>query len=129
MSCYLNEQHMPGPSDEARALQYKQYQACDAMYDAWNKARAKYNYANEAPVDSDPEYAASKAAYEATVNELVALLGPEAGCHLVDSDLWSSFSDCYKDEAGFRPRFHKTRQEVQNYFDRLSNRDNDAVAA
>lgn len=38
MSIYLQEHQMPGPTDEARALQYKQYVACDAMYEVWNKA-------------------------------------------------------------------------------------------
>lgn len=123
MSIYLQEHQMPGPTDEARALQYKQYVACDAMYEVWNKVRAKYNYANDAPVNTDPEYVASKAAYEATVTELLALLGADAGCHLVDSDLWSAFSDCYKEESGFRPRFHQTRQDVEDYFDRLRKRD------
>lgn len=116
---YLQEHHMPGPTDAARALQLKQYQTADAMYEAWNNARAKHNYTNDAAVDSEPEYVASKAAYEATVTELTALLGPSAHCNFVDCDLWSAFSDCYKSEAGFRPRCHKTRQEVQEYFDRL----------
>lgn len=122
MTCYLQEHHMPGPTDAARALQLKQYIAADAMYEAWNNARAKHNYANDAAVNSEPEYVAGKAAYEATVTELAALLGPDAHCNFVDCDLWSMFSDCYKDENGFRPRFHKTRQDVQAYFDRLRER-------
>jgi len=122
MSTYLRVDHMPGPTDDARVLQLKQYEAADAMYEAWNKARAKFNYANDAPVDTDPEYVASKAAYEVTVTELLALLGADAHCNFVDCDLWSAFSDCYKSENGFRPRFHKTRQEVQEYFDRLRER-------
>jgi hypothetical protein len=122
MSSYLQIDHMPGPTDEARQLQYKQYGAVEAMYDAWNKARAKFNYANDAPVDTDPEYVASKAAYEATVTELTALLGADAHCNFVDCDLWSAFSDCYKDENGIRPRFHQTRQDVQDYFDQLRKR-------
>lgn len=110
---------MPGPSDAARALQLAQYAAHDAMYDAWNEAHAKANFNYEA-ANQDAAYRARVQDYEKTVADLEALLGPDAHCNEVDTDLWSSFSDCFKDEAGFRPRFHQTRLQVQQYFARRS---------
>lgn len=115
---YPQLEHMPGPSDEARALQLQQCQAREALYDAWNDAYAKTDYKDSEAAHQDAAYVAAKAAYEATVTALEALLGPDAHCNAVDTDLWSLFSDCYKDDAGFRPRFHQTRTQVQEYLAR-----------
>lgn len=60
-----------------------------------------------------PSVKAAQAAYDETVRQLDALLGPEAHCNRVDSDLWSTYSDAYKDTYGYRPRFHQTRAQVQ----------------
>jgi hypothetical protein len=114
---FLTVDHMPGPTQEARVLQHQQYAALDAMYEAWNAARAKHDFVQGAE-DAEPAYIASKAAYEASVRALETLLGEDAPCNFVDADLWSAFSDCYKDDAGFRPRFHRTRQQVLDYFER-----------
>ncbi len=102
-------------AEQAEALQQKQFAAREAMYDAWNDAVARFEYKDYDAAAKDPEHLKAKAAYEATVAELEALLGPNAHCNAVDCDLWSLFSDCYKDDAGFRPRFHQTRAEVQAY--------------
>lgn len=63
-----------------------------------------------------PEREAAIAVYDATVAELVALLGPEAACWDVDQDRWSMYSDCFKDDCGFRPTIELTVAEVNQYF-------------
>lgn len=110
---YLNESHMPGPSDEARALQLRQYAAYDAMYEALNAVRRENPSLDYQAAYQQPAVLATKQAYEETVAALQALLGAEAHCNLVDCDLWSAFSDFYKDKNGFRPRgIHFTRDAV-----------------
>lgn len=122
---------MPGPTDEARALQLKQCELYDAMYDVLNAVRQRIGY--EAPFEQaaqDPSFVAAKAAYDASVVELQALLGENAHCNEVDTDLWSSFSDCYKSEHNFRPRGqHWTRAQVLKWFDDLVERQKNAPAA
>lgn len=105
----------PEQSAQALALREKQDAAREAMYDAWNAAVARFNYHDYNAAAKKPEVLQAQAAYDATVAELEALLGPDAHCNAVDCDLWSLFSDCYKDDAGFRPRFHQTRAQVQAY--------------
>lgn len=105
----------PEQSAQALALREKQDAAREAMYDAWNAAVARFNYHGYNAAAKEPEVLQAQAAYDATVAELEALLGPDAHCNAVDCDLWSLFSDCYKDDAGFRPRFHQTRAQVQAY--------------
>ena len=104
---------MPGPTDEARLLQQKQCIAYDRMYGAMN-FEPKFVSSSYAPKTE-----IAKAAYEETVAALVALLGEDAHCSQVDTDMFSAYSDFYKSDAGFRPRHHVTRADVKNYFDRL----------
>lgn len=105
----------PEQSAQALALREKQDAAREAMYDAWNAAVARFNYQGYNAAAKEPEVLKAQAAYDATVGELEALLGPDAHCNAVDCDLWSLFSDCYKNDTGFRPRFHQTRAQVQAY--------------
>lgn len=118
---YLKLEDMPGPTDEARRLQHQQYGASDALYDALNAALARSDnpdrQAAYAAAREDATFKARLADYEATVSALQALLGPQAHCCEVDSDLWSTYSDCYKSEHGIRPRFHRTPQQVREYLD------------
>jgi hypothetical protein len=55
------------------------------------------------------------AAYEETVTKLSALLGPDAHCAQVDNDLFSAFSDLWKDDYGSRPRHHVTVADVKEW--------------
>ena len=110
----LNESHMPVPTNEARSLQLKQFAACDAMYDAYNQVRAETPGLPYAEVAKNPAVIEKTLEYELLVEQLEQLLGPDAHCCQVDCDLWSSFSDWYKSESGFRPRgMHFTRADVK----------------
>lgn len=104
---------MPGPSPEAKVLQHAQMTA----YNAWCTARNAARIANR---ETSTEAEMARKAYDETVVQLVALLGAEAQCHEVDSELFSEFSDFYKDVVGCRPRFPITRKEVQNWIARHS---------
>lgn len=104
---------MPGPTSHAKVLQHAQMTA----YDAWCTARNDARMANK---ETSPEAETARTAYDETVSQLVALLGVEAPCHQVDSELFSEFSDFYKDVVGCRPRFPITRAEVQNWIARHS---------
>lgn len=84
----------------------------DRMYDVLNRVGFDAR-------KTHPDAIAAVQAYDDSVAGLIALLGPEAGCYEVDSDLWSQYSDFYKDENGFRPRHHVTRTEVLAFFERL----------
>ncbi len=42
-------------------------------------------------------------------------------CNEVDPELFGIFSDCFKDDNGFRPRFHVTLAEVKEYLERRRN--------
>lgn len=91
-------------AQEAQRLAY------DAMYEALHQVRATYPELSHKAVYAHPEYQAKKQAYEASVSRLEDLLGVEAHCSQVDMDLWSLYSDMYKDTHGFRPRgMHVTR--------------------
>lgn len=116
---YAIESHMPGPTDEAKTLQLKQYAAYDAMYGALNKLYAIHAELTSEIANADPEYSEKKQAYDDTVNQLKALLGPQAHCNQVDCDLWSAFSDIHKSEHGYRPRGHYTAAEVREQFEAL----------
>lgn len=122
----MNIDWMPGPTTQAKQLQLKQCQAREAMYDAWGEAVLRRSPENRELAEGDAQYLAAKAAYDATVRELAELLGAQAHCNAVDCDLWSLFSDAYKDEAGFRPRSHFTRQEVLDWLERLRERSLDS---
>lgn len=108
----------PGPTDQARELQSRQYDLLRAMYDAWNDAYAAQSVKDYGAARQDPVYQQARAAYDASVSELTALLGEDAHCNNVDCDLFSLYSDLYKDDAGFRPRHHITRAQVQAWLDR-----------
>ena len=53
--------------------------------------------------------------YDETVNQLVALLGEDVPCYEVDCDLWSTFSDIWKDRNGTRPYGSYSRQYVKDW--------------
>jgi hypothetical protein len=114
---FLKESDMLGPTDEARALQLMQFKACDKMYDAWSAAIERHGRDNTEAVNADSEFSTARTAYETTVTQLEQLLGTDAHCNYVDSDLWSLFSDCYKSDNNFRPRMQMTRVEVQAWLD------------
>lgn len=52
-------------------------------------------------------------AYVKTVEQLTALLGPEAHCASVDTDLWSEYSDLFKSIEECRPQHHVTRDQAK----------------
>jgi hypothetical protein len=118
---YLKESEMPGPSDEAKALQFTQHAARDAMYQALNAVReANPGFSNQ-DARQHPRYLAAKQTYDRTVEQLVALLGPGVQCFMVDTDLWQEYLDWYKDEYGRRPFGARiTRDEVSQQFERLA---------
>lgn len=84
---------------DVQTLQAEQDKALDAYYAAQGEER------KERLKD-----------YEATVTKLVALLGEDAFCPYVDTELYSSYSDYYKEVLGFRPRHHVTRQDCKDFF-------------
>lgn len=55
---------------------------------------------------------AARAAYEETVQELLARLGENAPCTSIDQDSAQFFSDWYKEEHNFRPRGFTYKQMV-----------------
>lgn len=65
-------------------------------------------------------------AYDRMVEELEELLGPDAHANQVDPDLFSLFSDLWKDEYGSRPRHHITRIQARRW---INNRSIEQVAA
>lgn len=109
----LKPEWMPGPTDEARALQHAQTVVLDEQYAVWRALAAQFPAAAHAAINAHPEHQAAVARYEATVAQLEALLGPDVHCNWVDCELWSCFSDWYKSEEGFRPRLHMTRAQVK----------------
>lgn len=106
---------MPNGAPECRALQDRQIACRDLFYAAFNHGEAASMKSEDK--HTAPNVVAAREAYEATIVELEALLGPEAHCKDVDFDLWLEFSDLYKSELGVRPRFHKTRAQVQQWLD------------
>jgi hypothetical protein len=107
---------MPGPTAQARALQLRQMTLLDQLYEALNAADRKLSPAERQAL---PAVVAANASYEATVTALVELLGDEAPCHQVDADLWTLFSDVYKDDVGCRPGAgYWTRSRAQDWLDR-----------
>lgn len=94
---------MHGPTDEARVLQLEQHHLHEGWIDALHAEDAERI-----------ELARSK--YDANVQALLTLLGQDAPCNFVDSDLWSDYSDFFKSLNGFRPRTHLNRTEVQKWF-------------
>ena len=59
----------------------------------------------------------ANAEYDTTVTALRELLGPDAHCGEVDSDLYSAYSDLYKDRYNSRPRGHVTYEDVKAFVD------------
>lgn len=110
----LTQSDMPGPSPEAKAAQFAQWQLREAYYEARRAAPA-------GEAHQDPAVQQALSAYDASVDALEALMGPDAHCSQVDCELWGEFSDFYKDEVGFRPRgMHFTRQSVLAWIARQS---------
>jgi hypothetical protein len=118
---YLKESEMPGPSGEAKALQFKQHAARDAMYQALNVVRQDKPGLTDQDARQHPRYQAAKQAYDRTVEQLIALLGRDVQCFMVDTDLWQEYSDSYKDEYGCRPFGARiTRDEIHQRFESLA---------
>ncbi len=55
---------------------------------------------------SEEEQDRRRTRYHSLVDELIQILGTDANVGIVDPWLFDSYSDCYKDDAGFRPRGH-----------------------
>lgn len=66
--------------------------------------------------DKNEALTAWRETYATLVGIAKSVLGPEAHCNDVDPDSWGAYSDCYKSDAGFRPRGWTTAAEVDAYF-------------
>ncbi|KWT95542.1 MULTISPECIES: hypothetical protein [unclassified Variovorax] len=108
----MTPEDFAGPTPEARDAQLRQYRARAAYYDSFALEGVNNDWKH-------PTVVSARAAYEATVTELVGLLGEQADCRLVDTDLWSAFSDAHKDDVGFRPRTPRSRTAVLRWFENL----------
>lgn len=108
----LTTEMMPGPSPEAKLLQLEQQHALGTYYDAI--ARATQGEAGQ--VDAA---AVALARNQRTVDDLVALLGPDVPCYYVDARLAEEYSDAYKAVYGFRPG-QSQRKEVLEFMAWLS---------
>jgi hypothetical protein len=109
---------MRGPTEEAKPLQLAQYQAYDAFYDAWNVA-AKAGAVDSNHLPTTVEFDGAWEYYKETVFKLLDHLGEQAHCAYVDTMLWSSFSDIYKDIVTCRPSgLEFTRGEVLEWLTR-----------
>lgn len=53
--------------------------------------------------------------YSTLVGIAESVLGPDAHVADVDPVCFDSYSDCHKDECGFRPRGHVTRAEAKAF--------------
>lgn len=100
---YPSLQHMHGPSDEARVLQLEQHH----LYDCWIDALHS---------EDGQCIEVARSNYDANVQALLNLLGQDAPCNFVDSDIWSDYSDFFKSLNGYRPRVHLSRSQVQHWF-------------
>ncbi|KVP96477.1 hypothetical protein WJ97_11345 [Burkholderia ubonensis] len=60
MATILNESHIPGPTDEAKALQLTHNIAYDAMYDALNDVRSQNPGISSDDVYQHPHYLEKK---------------------------------------------------------------------
>lgn len=106
---------MVGPTDQARALQLTQCELVQKFYDAINAADRSLTHDE---VYKTAEVVAARDAYDGSVTQLVALLGPTALCHQVDTELWECFHNVYKDDVGCRPGAGWTLASVQAYLER-----------
>ena len=109
---------MAGPTDKAREIQLVQANAADEIYAVMRAVREARPGISSEEMRAVPEVIAANAVYDATVEQLEALLGKDASCCYIDCELWSSFSDFFKSENNIRPRFHITREGVLQYFAR-----------
>lgn len=112
---YLTFDMMAGPTDQARTRQLRQCVLVDALYAAINAADRSLSHEEQYKT---PEVVAARDAYDASVAELVALLGPTAMCHQVDTDLWECFHNVYKDDVGCRPHGGWLLTDVKAYLER-----------
>lgn len=108
---------MPGPTDQARALQFEQTSLVERLYAAWHGLHSSLTLEQSRSI---PAVVEAQAAYNANVEALLALLGPNAMCHQVDSDLWECFHNVYKDDVGSRPYGAWPVHEVKAYLERRS---------
>jgi hypothetical protein len=106
---------MAGPTDQARVLQLAQCVLADKFYEALRSVEKGLTHEERYRA---PAVVAARDTYEASVTELVALLGPNAECHQVDCDLWECFHNIYKDDVGCRPRAGWSLQGVKAYLER-----------
>jgi hypothetical protein len=70
-----------------------------------------------ADVDLVPEVVAARAAYDALVQRSVAM-NRYAHATWTDPIAFDSYSDCWKDETGSRPRGYANREQILAYFAR-----------
>jgi hypothetical protein len=119
---------MAGPTDQARALQLAQHVLCERLYETWREVDQTLTIAQ---CRKEPVVIEAQKAYEANVAELVALLGVNAPCHQVDSDLWECFHNVYKSDVGCRPGAGWSWTQVKEYLERsrIEQEQEDAAAA
>ena len=65
----------------------------------------------------DVERAKLNEEYDAIVALLVETFGVHASCTRIDPELWSLYSDLFKDRNGFRPRGGVTYSAVKAWMD------------
>lgn len=120
MPTSLTLDDMLGPSLEAKQLQLRQFELTDSLYDTLDALNEENAHTPGWTVQSaykHPSFVQKRELLDANVKALEALLGPDAACSQVDSNLWSLYSDLYKDRMGFRPRGPQTRKEVLDWLD------------
>lgn len=116
---------LPNQTEAAHALQQAQHAAWDRLYEAYDAADPSLPRAQRY---ATPAVLAARQEYEATVTALTQLFGENAPCHQVDEDMWSFFSDVYKDEVGCRPGEGWTRPQVKAWLDQRVAADSEPVA-
>lgn len=108
---HLSIEHMPGP-DNARELQLQQCRTAEKIFSTVLHLQETKPGLTTPQAYASPEVVAIQKEYDQTVADLEALLGPEAHCNAVDCERWSTYSDWFKCEHGFRPRMHVTRADA-----------------
>lgn len=91
---------LPGPTDEAKVLQDKQWKAYCELANAIYETRILHPGIDEATVRKQPAYVEKKVAYQETVEALKALLGDNAHCAEVDTGTWRRFLNYCRQELG-----------------------------
>lgn len=71
-----------------------------------------------ASAEGSPEFISARNAYDGHVESLVALLGEDAHCSVVDPDLFQFYYYAFAEEFGYKPRGgHITRSGVTAWLD------------